>query len=349
MSTPLTAVAPETLAWAHLVGLIYEAATDENAWTEVLRELRSALSCSSAIYERPHDAPELHHLVTTNLDPEFTKTYNQHYNSTNVWATSKLNQAADLVVSDRIIDLCDLERTEFYGDWLAPQKLQHALTARLGADEYSSLNFGLVREGRYGAFTLDEADYLASLLPHLKRSAAIASRSRRLQVEADAALAGYGRLGIAAAIVDERGRVQSANDRARELLGGGRAGAVLNRRDRAGHFLPPLERAACSPLEHAVVSVSRDGEAATLVMIRTSEPAATINEDSLRRTYNFTPAEAKLARALCEGRTLAEHARSAQIKLSTVKTHLASLFRKTDVSRQTDLVRLLVARTPLAE
>lgn len=60
--------------------------------------------------------------------------------------------------------------------------------------------------------------------------------------------------------------------------------------------------------------------------------------------FGLTKAEVALAEALVAGSTLQEFADATGRKYSTVKTQLLSIFRKTDTSRQVELVKLLRGR-----
>lgn len=59
-------------------------------------------------------------------------------------------------------------------------------------------------------------------------------------------------------------------------------------------------------------------------------------------TYELTPAEAALAYELAQGMSLDEFAASRGVTRNTVKWHLQSIFEKTETSRQTELVSLLL-------
>lgn len=63
--------------------------------------------------------------------------------------------------------------------------------------------------------------------------------------------------------------------------------------------------------------------------------------------FGLSPAEARLARALCHGETLDEYAEAQSVKLSTVKTQLRAVFAKTQTDRQVSLVNLIVGIPPL--
>lgn len=63
--------------------------------------------------------------------------------------------------------------------------------------------------------------------------------------------------------------------------------------------------------------------------------------------FGLSPAEARLARALCHGETLEEYAEAQNVKLSTVKTQLRAAFAKTQTDRQAVLVNLIAGIPPL--
>lgn len=63
--------------------------------------------------------------------------------------------------------------------------------------------------------------------------------------------------------------------------------------------------------------------------------------------FGLSPAEARLARALCHGETLEEYAEAQSVKLPTVKTQLRAVFAKTQTDRQVSLVNLIAGIPPL--
>ena len=70
--------------------------------------------------------------------------------------------------------------------------------------------------------------------------------------------------------------------------------------------------------------------------------AAESNDEKLRRLYNLTRSEAKLAEMLASGHALPSAARQLGIGLNTVRTHLQRIYSKTDTHHQSDLVALLL-------
>lgn len=63
--------------------------------------------------------------------------------------------------------------------------------------------------------------------------------------------------------------------------------------------------------------------------------------------FGLSAAEARLARALCHGDTLEDHAQTQGVKITTLKTQLRSIFAKTQTDRQVTLVSLITGIPPL--
>ena len=57
--------------------------------------------------------------------------------------------------------------------------------------------------------------------------------------------------------------------------------------------------------------------------------------------FDMTPTEARLASLLAAGEKLEDAARRMAITAGTARVHVKNIFRKTNVGRQGDLIRLL--------
>lgn len=68
----------------------------------------------------------------------------------------------------------------------------------------------------------------------------------------------------------------------------------------------------------------------------------------LAESFSLTPAEARVAVRLAEGKVVKEIAQEHQIAVATVRSQVKAIFQKTGVRRQADLVRLLVGMQPWA-
>jgi DNA-binding CsgD family transcriptional regulator len=352
------------------LGVIYAATTKPDEWQTFFAKVSQRFGGHAAIYERAASNPEGHQLTATNLDPEFCRLYNLRYNATNVWATSPLNQSSAIVRCEQIIEPRLLERTEFYGDWLRPQKLKYAMTCQVRACATRSFNLGLVREERLGSYGDHELKFLACLLPHLRRAAEISSRLEGAEITARSSLAALEQVGVAAMLVRQDSSIWYANSAAEEMF---RSDAAI--RSSSGRImaeashLPGLHSAirdatrpvsavgtiltpkyvdqegafslAITPFENAGGGPFNKERLALAIV---SHPARRngLSSAAMRSRFGFTAAEAQLAAALCAGSTLNEHAEERGVSHVTVKSHLAALFTKVGVNRQIDLVRILL-------
>ena len=111
---------------------------------------------------------------------------------------------------------------------------------------------------------------------------------------------------------------------------------ALSRRDatlplttivRPGPAFHPLP----NPLRRTAMLVPRDPQEPRLMA-----PAI------FERLFGLTPAEAQLASRLARGGTLEDAAQELNVTRNTVRTQLQSIFQKTGVNRQTDLIRVLL-------
>jgi DNA-binding CsgD family transcriptional regulator len=79
------------------------------------------------------------------------------------------------------------------------------------------------------------------------------------------------------------------------------------------------------------------------------EPGAPVDIDPfiLSTTFDLTPAEARVAAAIVAGGSPEQCARDLSVKVSTVRSHLVAIYRKTGATGQADLVRLILSATTL--
>ena len=172
--------------------------------------------------------------------------------------------------------------------------------------------------------------------------------------------------------LDRRGRIVAANDRARDIL---RRGDGLSDRDgvlraRAPTDQTRLERLVAdalpaggavsgsmllrrtSVLPQFVVHVkpvglrqSDFGAQRTAVLVLLVEPGnrPRIDPTLVATTLGLTPAESRIAVWLTEGRTVREIATTTGRQESSIHWHLRQIYTKQAISRQADLVRLVLS------
>jgi DNA-binding CsgD family transcriptional regulator len=78
------------------------------------------------------------------------------------------------------------------------------------------------------------------------------------------------------------------------------------------------------------------------LFIQDSERRVMSTEEGLRNLYALTPAEARLAAILTEGVSLRTSAERLGITFQTARDHLKRILSKTQTSRQSELMRLIL-------
>jgi DNA-binding CsgD family transcriptional regulator len=160
------------------------------------------------------------------------------------------------------------------------------------------------------------------------------------------------------------GRVAHANPLARHLLarhqplGVGPDGRLVADQGPASRRLREAVRAVTSGATSRVVWQGPLGGPHQAVVVRTvpgpgdgqaplaaifvADPRSLPREATLQELHGFTPAEARVALEMLQGHAIAQAARRLGTSPNTVKTQLQRVFEKLQVSRQSELVRLLM-------
>ena len=309
--------------------------------------------------------------VAVGIDPAYQRLYDEHYESINI----HIQRARPLLLPGRVLathQFCSDEETlasEYYHEFLRPQKDWFYVVGGCVAKDQSLLSVvNFIRGRRAGYFTDREIKLLESLMPHLRRAA----RLHQVFAHHQNVTACLDILPIAALLVTEHGHVQFANEAARAILrmndGIGIDGqdclTSSNRRLReivaaACHVAGGCGLAAGGSILIARASGKRP-YAASVSPIRQANPFSLARcpgavvfvidperrrepiDQILRRLYHLTPAEARLASFLAEGKDLNEACAELCIRRTTARTHLRHLSEKLGARRQAEVVSVIL-------
>lgn len=269
-----------------------------------------------------------------------------------------------------------LRRDPFYSEFAIPRGGGHGAVTYLNFGLFRGF-VCLGRALRQGPFPEAARRRLESLTPHLRRASAmtaLATGSLTMQFAFRALL---DQLADAILVVTRDGRLLHCNAAATSLLDAGdgfqvagrqlravdsKAAALLAKTIEATALVDPRPSPAAP--RDATLHVPRPGGArpwlvAVLPIAPPTElgamggvPCAAIwvrNPDREKRitpawlqfALKVTPAEARVAHAVFMGASIGEAAERLGVGEATAKTHLASVFAKTGVHRQADLVRFI--------
>lgn len=308
------------------------------------------------------------------------QSYDEYYCQIDPWAERTFQDGITpgrVVDVDRLVARDTLEQSEFYNDYLRKVDIERAMAALLeGPDgSYPRVHLSVFRPRGTALFTTESERWMQSLVPHLHRALELGFRFMALHNRNHAKLEALHRLDFAVAGLYRDGRISFMNQRAEETVAardglGVRAQHIVasNHVDHQNLWalvqdnLAARRRGTTAPGGSVRIrrpSNRRDyvvtvvpgavlpavaGTAAAWVLVYITDPDRPAGLPATRAAdiYGLTGAEAQLAVALTDGKTLTEYARESDLSLHTVRSTLKQIFAKTDTSRQVDLVRLLL-------
>lgn len=358
-----------------LIGQVYDAALDERLWPGLAPRIARTFDSSSAVIQsRDLRDGRVEVLTTTeNFDQASLESYASYYGRRDVWLErAAAMRSTEVLASKDLISDQELERTEFYQDFLRTRSAFYVVGAGFPIEGGSLCVIGIHRPRESRPY--DEADKrdVAAFLPHLGRALEIRRRLAGLAIERLAAIDLIDRSGTATLVLTGDGHVLYANASAGRLLGAGDAIRVI------GGRLTAMDRSAAGRLA-ALIRTSADtaagkpgGAGGAISIFRanrlpltalvapfrpalggTGLPAAIVflrdperlcpSGPALQSLFGLTPSEAAVAAAIAGGKAVDDLAAGLGITLNTMRTHLKSIFAKTGTNRQAQLVSVILA------
>ena len=360
-----------------LVGTIYDAGADSSRWQDVVNGLVPL--CGGKIALTLHDqvTGQPAFLVTANWEEDWSASYINHYSPLNPWTANLHKVGVGKVAHDEAMTPKDAIRgTEFYADWLQPQRLESATAAVVFNDKRRFFNLSAMHESE--RFRDESVRVFEILMPHLQRSAQLARQFETIEDEREAAAMGLESSATGMLVVDHNGRIVHANGLADKLLGEANGILAISGRLTASHGqqaqrLAALINAAAEMSagmglgSGGTISVPRrgrppltllvapfrsrkgllaDDRPTAIVFIRAPEMLRNANATVLESCFDLTAAEATLVLKLVQGMALEVIAAELDLSLNTVRTQLKSAMVKTGTRRQGELIALILKSAP---
>jgi DNA-binding CsgD family transcriptional regulator len=358
-----------------LIGSVYDAAAEPSLWEPFLGELAKACRADSAALVMHNLGREMHAVSASwNLDPDGHRLYQQHYGSTDIWTMrgrSKANGPA--CTSDWLCSLEELVTTEFYNDFLSRYDIVHGMFGLVKHSENGWASVSLYRGSHSCEFQVSDLDTLNLLVPHIQRAFRLHFQFSELKARNEGMETALNMLTIGVILLGAKGEVLLMNNRAEQvldrrdglLLAHGKLGTALSRESTRLHAMigtaartgsgaglsaggtilisrekgRPISVTA-APLHEFSVGLSQ--RPAAVLFVSDPDQRVELPSNMLQRCYGLTRAEARLAMLLLEGHSLKKAADSCGVTNNTAKSQLKSIFLKTQVRRQSELIRLLL-------
>lgn len=365
----------------HLLGLLYEAAQDNISWGEPLEVLREAFKANyvTLILKKPNidaeNGNDLGMMIFVGGGDETEglvqlHPYQYHLTPFAGREPDKVFTVTDLMTEQEWRD------SAYRTHWCAQNDVYHVMSVDITTEDSGTLRFRITRPEAAEDFSQEDREFCEFILPHLRRALNIHNYIDRSESIGTTYSQAIGRLSIATVQIDEQCKILDQNVFAREILDSGDGLKVVGGRLEA--FYPSDNKALKALIKEAfarsaaensealpeAMSVTRpsgevnlglvievipssgwaegEGNASAVVYIRDSVGKSQASSDVAKKLFGLTPAETALSLQLANGLSLEEAAEALNIRRNTARAHLRSIFSKTGVRRQTELVRIFL-------
>jgi len=363
-----------------LVDTIYQAACETSLWQRFVDELASALRGQCVGFSLQLPTPNTRPIwFGSGFRDELAAVFAKHLREGLPWEPARTTYWQEGFRSSvATADHATIEADAVYPNWFVPHGLSSEPPVGFTVSvERGRALAGVVILNPNGLPFLEAADFefLDRLVPHLRRAFEIHTRLH----EAHALSEALDRMPTGLVLLNPQGHIVLSNRTARDISEQndgfqlGKEGPRLHRRGDQERFDRLLEQSVHpdgAEQSGSVMAVTRKSnrrpytvliaplldaqQASTLkdavaaLYISDLEHHAAHRNDALRTLYGLTQAEAELVVLLCEGLSLDEAATSRGVTTNTARSQLKQVFVKTSTSRQSELVRLVLAGLPAA-
>lgn len=349
---------------AEVVARLNVAALRDEGWDEAMVKLGGLLAAEGTAFEQFNlrsGAARGHGY--SGFSPKAFDQYTEHYHKVNkriVLATAM--PAGQFLLDDEVWSHSARDSDEFL-NWLRTEsEYLYCLGATVRHDRNFLTVVGFHRPDPSYAFTDEDMRRAMVIMPYLQVIDATVEELGRLRSSEGLNARAVEVSGYAVAYLDRAGRVTGTNAVMASMLAGGalatltRSGrlrvAQRNRQARldrailcgvAGEIRSlVLHDSVGEPHVLRIVPLDADdplrGAATDVAMLMIRRAAINLHDAALlQQAWGLTPREAEIALHIANGRSLEFIAREYFCTVATVRTHLKSVFGKTQISRQPEL------------
>lgn len=355
-----------------LIDLIYAALLGEATWTDFLAELSRSLpdGRSSLFY---HDASRGQGSWDLNFGLD-TKTMDasRHYANLNPWMPkASVREVGVGVVSDQMLPSSDLKVSEFYNDFFAPMvRCKAAVGVTIVREEGRSFLLSVMTSRDDPDSNGPAAHRLTVLAPHLRRAFHHfrVGPSQRQIAEIGTSL--FDAIDVGLVIIGEGGTVKSLSECAKQIIDAGdcfritplgkikicspEADTMLRHMLERTLESPKIASTIVGPVKITLIRVKKDRfsayfEGPTVVVLLEPLRSKRLGDiDFFAHYHKLTAAEIRALSGIVSGRSASEIAEAAALSRETIRSQVKSLYAKTEVGSEADLLRLVARFARLA-
>ncbi|MDY6850064.1 MAG: LuxR family transcriptional regulator [Thermodesulfobacteriota bacterium] len=364
---------------AHLIETIYQTVQEPESWPKLLGEMVTATGSRSArLLVMNVAANRVLASTKVNIDDDCHRQYADYFVNQCPWRPELKHKPSGRLYSTYLHFSCrqpDFYRTEFFNDWARQQDIHHGLCGTVYGDDERSVQLLLQRTSGQGHYTEQDTRFVNTLVPHLQHALLAAGQIAQVRVEADAIARAAESEARPFLLLDRQLRIRYCSPLAEKLLVEGEVLTSHNGRpvltdhscDRRLKKL--LRQCLDGAISHTFagggsITVQRPGRLNLYLLLRPVHPAmpllagetdvfvaiychdpqaaVRLDQERLRELYGLSAAEARVVVALVATPDSENLARQCCISLNTLRSHLKSVYLKTESNSRAELMKRLL-------
>ncbi len=370
-------------AFERLLALLYDAMLDDRHWpaaSALIDEVCGLTGNALVVGEGPKDhirASFIGGYSRGQRREDEEREYLEIYHPTDE-RVPRLRQLPDsrLIHVKDLYTAQELKTSPTYNELMLRTRQQDSLNVRLDGSDGSYIVWALGDPVASGGWGSSGITMVQRLLPHIRQFVCVRQTLVRAEAQNTTLTALLDNLRIGIIHLDRRGKIVEANDRARGILRRrdglsdqdgalrpveafervGLEGLVAGALPRAGATGGSMPLGRASGLRPLVVHVKPVAapqpdygarHVAALALIVEPGRRRLIDADLVAGALGLTPAEAQVAVWLAAGKSVGEIAEVTGCTKDAIYWHLKQIYQKQGVSRQVDLVRLVLSLAAL--
>jgi DNA-binding CsgD family transcriptional regulator len=358
---------------SELLDLLYAATGEPALWTEFLAQVSQQMAATSwtGLITVDPSLQKCNLNLHFRMPPEVVRQYNEYYWAYDPWflAYKAKKQRGWIGKGSDLCPPSDFEKTEFYNDFFRFHDGYHqsGIIIEDGGGRLTVLT--ALRPRKQSDFGAGHVEFLEKLSPHLTRALHLHGKVLDLKHAASAAASAVDNLDVALVGLTVDGKICFLNSTAESLL---RLSEILRVQD--GRIVPndahqartlkKLIETACTrkfdTVPGGATTVRKGNRSLYLtvlpytasndllpqrakVFLSITDPDARPKSrtELLAALFHLTPAESRIAMHLAAGEEPVKIAARTRSSYATVRSHLKSIYQKMNISKQSQLVRLI--------
>ncbi len=361
-----------------LIDTLYKTTVNPSSWSGFMKQLAECFRAESGfIREINHHKQRIGFNYVYGYEQSCINAYQDHYIKVDPFQKMFSNvKDGEMVPQQVAISDRDYKKTEFYNDFTRPYQKTRVVGGPLLKTNSSWVQLALQRNDKQPWFDMVEAKQIEMLVPHLKRVISLNRKLNGFQKNQHLLSESLDKLQHAVFILNSKAQVLGFNRSASQLISDNKMVGIVggklfhlsqlqNNRLQLSIYNAINNKVQISLNESIFKATTIDGKkqytitvspivaskysggvtdptGAICIFISEIKPELYINEYLYRELYELTPSEVAVAKALLQGKSLELIASQRKVSISTIRTQLKTLFRKTQTNGQPELIQCLI-------